>query len=331
MAELERVQKILAKAGIASRRKAEELITEGSVTINGKTAKLGDKAQFGKDAIKVNGKLLQTVEAKVYLAFYKPRAVISMLVDTESRPTIKDYLRKVEYRVFPIGRLDYNSEGLLILTNDGDFAEKMQKRDDIPRVYTVKVKGHVTEETVRRLQKGARIEHRMVRPHSVRLERELENKSQVQIVILGGGAVDLRALFEMKGLLVDKITRTAIGHLTLRGLAPGHYRFLKGPQVEALLEQPELGMKLLEREIEEEKPKGQRKFHEKKVRPEAAEGATPKPAGRPQSQQRPQPQKRAEVRPRAPREAAPNTRRNDAHRPSSKTRGGYGIVKPSRG
>lgn len=265
MSEQERVQKILAKAGIASRRKCEELIVEGSVTINGKTAKLGDKAEFGKDAIKVNGKLLRQIEDKVYFAFYKPRAVISMLVDQDNRPSIAEYLGKIKYRVFPIGRLDFNSEGLIILTNDGDFAEKMQKRDDIPRVYVVKVKGKADADTIKRLEKGARLEYRMVRPHSVRILRELESKSEIQIVILGGGAIDIRALCEMKGLLVDRITRTAIGHLTLRGLAAGHYRMLKPSQAESLLENPELGLKLLDQEEESEKPKGQRNFHAKKT------------------------------------------------------------------
>ena len=266
---------------------------------------LGDKAEFGKDAIKVNGKLLQAVEDKVYLAFYKPRAVISMLVDNENRPNLSDYLSKVRTRVFPIGRLDFNSEGLILLTNDGDFAEKLQKRDDIPRVYTIKVKGQVDAEAIRRLEKGARIDYRMVRPHSVRKLRELDNKTQLQIVIVGGGAVDIRALCEMKGLLVDKITRTAIGHITLKGLVPGHLRYLKPSQAEALVEQPELGLQLLEREIEDDKPKGQRNFHPKKAqgRPPSSRCARPRPSPWPS---------RAE----APRRAAPCARQRPNPRPN---------------
>jgi 23S rRNA pseudouridine2605 synthase len=343
MAESERVQKILAKAGLASRRKCEELIVEGSVTINGKTAKLGDKAQFGKDAIKVNGRLLQAVESKTYLAFYKPRAVISMLVDNENRPNLSDYLSKLKARVFPIGRLDFNSEGLILLTNDGDFAEQMQKREDITRVYTVKVKGKVDAEAVHRLEKGARINYRMIRPHSVRVLKEMDAKTHVQLVILGGGAVDIRALCEMKGLLVDKITRTAIGHLTLRGLVPGHFRFLKPSQALALLEQPELGLKMLAADVADDKPKGQRNFHPKKERP-IEDTITKKPAPRGAAafaETRPE---RREQRTSKPGASKPGTRKPFGSKSSSSkpmgsrpTRGkpsaapsAYGVVKPTR-
>src|SRR3954451_24885178 len=110
----DRVQKNLARAGIASRRKAEELITLGNVTINGRIAQLGDRAEFGKDAIKVNGKLIHKVEAPIYLTFYKPKNVISSLADPECRPTVADYLKRIEERVYPVGRLDFTNEGLLL-------------------------------------------------------------------------------------------------------------------------------------------------------------------------------------------------------------------------
>ncbi len=266
MATSERLQKILAKAGIASRRRAEDLIQEGQVTVNGRVAKLGDKAELGKDAIKVAGKLLQRAEDPVYLAFYKPKGVISMLVDTENRPTLADYLTKVHERVFPIGRLDFNSEGLIFLTNDGDFAEKLQRRDDIPRVYQIKVRGHLDAEMVKRLQKGARIGNRMVRPHSVRVKQELNSKTFVELVILGSGAHDIKSMVEFKGFLVERITRTAIGHLTLKGLIPGHYRLLKKSQADALLEHPELGLQKLEAgERADRERGGQRNIHAKKV------------------------------------------------------------------
>lgn len=271
----ERLQKILAKAGICSRRQAEELISQGLVTVNGKVAKLGDKAELGAggsgDAIKVKGKLLQGAEAKMYLALYKPKGVISMLVDNERRPTLSIFLEKLRTRVFPVGRLDFNSEGLILLTNDGDFAEKLQRRDDIPRVYTAKLRGHLNEEMVKRLSKGARLERRTIRPHSVRIKRELESKSEVELVMMGSGAVDIKSMIEMKGFLVERITRTAIGHITLKGLVPGHYRLLKADQALALLERPELGLQRLERELLEEKTGGgQRKFHEKKATAEEA-------------------------------------------------------------
>jgi 23S rRNA pseudouridine2605 synthase len=252
----ERVQKILAQVGLASRRKAEELILEGVVTVNGKTAQLGDKAVLGQDAIKVRGKLIHSnAEAPVYLAFYKPRGVISALSDPEGRATLKDFLGKVRGRVYPIGRLDFNSEGLLLLTNDGDFAERLQKNDKVPRVYHVKIRGHADPAGIERLAKGTRVNGRQVKPHGVRLARELESKSAIEIVMIGAGATDLKSLFELKGFLVERIMRMSIGHITLRGLQPGHYRLLQKSQVEALLAQPELGMRLIDQEAEK-RPQG---------------------------------------------------------------------------
>jgi 23S rRNA pseudouridine2605 synthase len=251
----ERIQKILAQAGITSRRKAEELIQAGSVTVNGKLAKLGDKAIWGKDAIKVQGKLLRQTKSPVYVAFHKPKGVICALADPTGRPTLTDYLSKMKTRLFPIGRLDFMSEGLLLLTNDGDFADKVQKRDDIPRVYWVKVKGHPQQEMIDNLAKGARLgedRKRLVKPHSLRVVQALQNKSIIEVVTLGSGVFDVKNLFIVKGFLVDKITRTAIGHITLKSLPVGEFRFLKSSQVLALLEQPELGMRKIEKDQEKQ-------------------------------------------------------------------------------
>ena len=249
----ERIQKILAQVGITSRRKAEELIAEGQVTVNGKLAKLGDKAEWGPaggDAIKVSGKLLtKKPEAPIYLAFHKPKGVISMIGDPEGRKNLADFLNKVRTRVFPIGRLDFNSDGLILLTNDGAFAEKFLKREDIPKVYTVKVKGEVNDEMITRIERGAWIgdegKKRRIKPYSVRIKQRLTSKTQLEIVLMGGGS-DIKSLLDLRGFLLEKVTRTAIGHITLKTLAPGHFRYLRGSQVTALLDQPELGMKLLE-------------------------------------------------------------------------------------
>ncbi len=250
---LERLQKILAQAGVASRRQAEEFISLGQVTINGKVAKLGDKAEFGKDAIKVKGKLLQQPESLIYVAFNKPKGVISMLSDPQNRPTLAKYLSKIKARVYPIGRLDFNSEGLLLLTNDGDFAQKIQKTEDLVRVYSVKVKGHPDPEMLSRIERGTRGKgprERGFKPHSLRIKQQLEKKTILEVVLLGSGAFDLKALFETRGFLVEKIVRTAIGQITLRELLPGEFRFLKASQVLAVVEQPELGLK----RVEQEKP-----------------------------------------------------------------------------
>ncbi len=261
---LERVQKILAQAGVASRRKAEELITEGLVTINGKPAKLGDKAQWGKDAIKVKGKLLHQKDTPVYWAFYKPKNVICMLSDPQDRPTLGDYLRKIEERVFPIGRLDFTSEGLVLLTNDGDFAEKLQKHKDILRIYHVKVKGHPDSEMLsrlhrsyheKRLSSSFRPPKKSIKPHSIRVLQSFNNKSLIEVVIQGGGAIDIQVFFEIRGFLVDKITRFALGHLTLLGFRPGEMRRLKSSQVQALLKQPELAQRRWEQDVKTSRPR----------------------------------------------------------------------------
>ncbi len=239
----ERVQKILAQVGIASRRKAEEMIQEGLVTINGKLAKLGDKADLTTDSIKVRGKLLHTKEAPVYLALYKPKGVISAMSDPEGRATLADVLGgKIKARIYPIGRLDFMSEGLILMTNDGAFAEKLQKMEGVPRVYHIKVRGRPDPSMIARLEKGARLGNRLVKPHSIRMAEELANKIRIEIVLTESGAVDVKTLFEQKGFLVESIRRTAIGQITLRGLEPGHFRFLKASQVEAMLTHPELGL-----------------------------------------------------------------------------------------
>lgn len=242
----ERVQKILARAGLASRRKAEEMITLGQVTINGSVAKLGEKAEFGVDAIKVNGKLIAEVETPVYLAFYKPRGVISMLADPENRPTIKDHLDKVRARVFPVGRLDFNSEGLIFLTNDGDMANRLGKLDGIPRVYHVKVKGSPDQEMMDRLTRSIFIEGKKYKLDSTKIISKLNAKTVIEAVVMDSSPIDIKAVFELKGFLVDKICRFSIGHITLNGITPGGYRILGVSQMEALFNQPELGMRMLE-------------------------------------------------------------------------------------
>lgn len=234
----DRLQKILAQAGIASRRKAEELILEGLVTINGKLAKLGDKADFSKDAIKVKGKLLRTKEAPVYLAFHKPKGVISMMADPQGRPNLSQYFSKVNYRLFPVGRLDFNSEGLLLLTNDGEFAHSLQKRAELMRTYEVKVKGHILPEKIERLKRGGHFQGKVFRPKSIKVSEVLTSKSKIEIILNESGSTDLKAFFETRGFFVERMVRTAIGPITLKALHPGEYRFLKKGEILALTSEP---------------------------------------------------------------------------------------------
>ncbi|MCC7440724.1 MAG: rRNA pseudouridine synthase [Bdellovibrionales bacterium] len=242
---IERLQKVLARAGIASRRRAEDMIRLGEVTINGRIAKIGDQADTFKDAIKVNGKLL-TLQAKnvgqVYLAFHKPRGVISMMApDPEGRPTIAHYLGAVKARVFPIGRLDYNGEGLILLTNDGTMAESILKSPDIIRTYQVRVKGHPAPEALDDLRKGAKLENKLVRPEAVEVVESRKSKSVIQVQFVGMGALDVKELFQAKRFLVERVVRTRFGHLSVERVPLGGFVFLKKSQLEALVRQPELG------------------------------------------------------------------------------------------
>ncbi len=248
----ERLQKILARAGYAtSRRKAEDLLMEGVVTLNGKIAKVGDSAEFGKDSIKVRGKLLHTLAEPLYYAFYKPKEMIAALSDPENRPTIGPIINSQEnQRLFPVERLDFMSDGLILVTNDGAFQERMQKKSQkVPRVYHVKVRGHVDAEKLKRLEKGAKLEDQFIKPKVVRQHEELNQKSIIEIVFLGvAGGFDLKAYFEFKGFLVERVTRVGIGHLNLGSMRPGELRALAPTQIEALFDQPELLFKKIEHE-----------------------------------------------------------------------------------
>lgn len=224
----QRLQKILSEIGIASRRKAEGLILEGRVTVNGKVATLGMKADPLKDYIKVDGKLIAGPEKeikKVYLIFNKPRGVVTTLHDPEGRPTVKDFLKGVKYRVFPVGRLDYDSEGLLLLTNDGDFAHAiLHPSKKIPKTYIVKVKGVLDEEEIDKLRKGIRLEDGITAPAKIRKIRKTENNSWLEITIHEGRKRQIRRMLERIGHPVLKLKRTGINGLSLGDLKSGELR-----------------------------------------------------------------------------------------------------------
>ena len=217
-----RIQKIIAQMGIASRRGAEELISEGRVTVNGKIAELGMKADPEKDHIKVDGKLLTRREPKVYLMLNKPKGVVTSLSDPEGRPAIKDYLKGVRYRVFPVGRLDYDSEGLLLLTNDGDFAYAlMHPSGKIPKTYVVKVKGKIADDKIRKLRQGVRLEDGMTLPARVRFVRQAENNSWIEITITEGKKRQVRRMVEAVGHPASKLRRISVNCVKLSGLKIG--------------------------------------------------------------------------------------------------------------
>ena len=231
----ERIQKIIAQMGIASRRKAEEIIAEGRVTINGKVALIGEKADFSKDHIKVDGKLLIRREPKVYLMFNKPKNVVTSLADPQGRPTIKDYLKGIRYRVFPVGRLDFDSEGLLFLTNDGDFTNAvLHPSRKIPKTYMVKVKGIIDDNKINKLRQGVRLEDGRTLPAKVKFARQSENNSWIEIAITEGKKRQVRRMVEAVGHPALKLRRVSINGVRLSGLKIGEHRSLTERELQEL-------------------------------------------------------------------------------------------------
>ena len=220
-----RLNKLIAQAGIASRRHADELITEGAVQINGKTVfELGRRVQPGIDHVSVNGKPVRVESRSVYLMFHKPKQVLTTMEDPEGRPCLGDYVRRLPVRVFPVGRLDWDSEGLIILTNDGDFAQKVSHpRFKVPKTYIVKVERDLTPAQVQKLLRGISIPGG--RAKAVKLER-IAKKGEgshpwYQVIIEEGINRQIRHMFAKFQIDVLKLQRVAIGHLRLAHLPRG--------------------------------------------------------------------------------------------------------------
>jgi 23S rRNA pseudouridine2605 synthase len=235
----ERLQKIIAAAGVASRRKAEQLISSGHVQVNGTVVtELGSKADPDTDHIKVNGKLLHGAQRHVYLLLNKPKGYVTTMSDPQKRPTVMDLIRGVKGRVYPVGRLDYASEGLLVLTNDGDLAHRLMKAaSHVPKTYLVKVAGTPKEEALAKLRSGVSIatdEGKRVRtgPASVRVVKEAANP-WYEITLIEGRNRQIRRMFEAVGHHVEKIKRVRYGPLTL-DVPPGHFRPLTLKEIERL-------------------------------------------------------------------------------------------------
>lgn len=236
---LERLQKIIAGAGIASRRKAEELISSGHVQVNGKTViELGTKADPETDHIRVNGKLLHGAQRHQYLLLNKPKGYVTTMSDPEKRPTVMDLIRGVKGRVYPIGRLDYASEGLLLLTNDGELAHCLMKAaSHVPKTYVVKVAGTPNEDAIAKLRSGVSIatdEGKRVRtgPAGVRIVKEAANP-WYEVTLIEGRNRQIRRMFEAVGHHVEKIKRVRYGPLAL-DMPPGEFRPLTLKEVQQL-------------------------------------------------------------------------------------------------
>jgi len=230
MPETERLQKILARAGLGSRRHCEELIDSGSVTINGTVATLGDKADAETDQIEVDGVHIGTQPGLVYYLLNKPSGVVTTASDTHGRPIVTD-LVPVEPRVFPIGRLDQDTEGLLLLTNDGDLSQRLaHPKFGVEKEYLVEVDGSPTRGELRQLREGVELDDGLTAPAKLALvERTL-----VRITIHEGRKRQVRRMFDAIGHPVVRLVRTRIGPLADRSLAPGEWRALTIDEVRAL-------------------------------------------------------------------------------------------------
>lgn len=233
---MERLQKVIAYAGVASRRKAEELIIEGKVKVNGKVVKeLGTKVS-NSDVIEVNGVKLEK-EDKVYYLLYKPKGVISAVTDDKGRKTVTDLFRNVPERIFPVGRLDYDTTGLLLLTNDGEFAYQMtHPKFKIDKTYVARVKGVPTIDGLKKLQRGIKLEDGKTAPAKVSMTSfdEKAGKAICEITIHEGRNRQVRRMFEAIGTPVVKLKRERFAFLDLAGLNPGEYRELTKHEVKLL-------------------------------------------------------------------------------------------------
>ncbi len=234
MAE-ERLQKILSHAGVASRRHAEQLITEGRVTVNGAViTELGSKADLEHDHIKVDGRLLRAPKRFVYIALNKPDNSVTTVSDPEGRTTVMDLLRGVKERVYPVGRLDYHSEGLLLLTNDGDLANGvMSAATHLPKTYLVKANGALTVEQEQRFRNGVPLSGRRTLPAGLKLVREAQNP-WYEVTLVEGRNNQIRMMFKHFGLLVEKLKRVRIGPIVLGPIKPGKFRHLDEEEVRKL-------------------------------------------------------------------------------------------------
>ena len=235
---MERLQKVIAQAGIASRRKAEQLIVEGKVKVNGEVVtELGTKVS-DSDKIEVEGIPVER-EEKVYFLLYKPRGVISSVRDDKGRKTVIDFFPHVDKRIYPIGRLDYDTSGLLLLTNDGEFANLlMHPRYKIKKTYIAKLKGIPPRPALKQLEKGVELEDGMTAPAKVKFlsgDRK-KNTAIVEITIHEGRNRQVRRMFEKIGYPVLKLRRERFAFLTLQGLNAGEFRELSPHEVKQLRE-----------------------------------------------------------------------------------------------
>ncbi len=233
----ERLQKIIAAAGVDSRRHAEKLITEGRVSVNDVIVReLGAKADVAQDVIRVDGKIISVEKTMIYIVLHKPAGYVTTMSDPEQRPTVVDLISGIPERVYPVGRLDYDSEGLLLLTNDGDFAQKIQHpRFQLPKVYRVKIQGRLSKDEINQLSKGIKLKDGIFKPENIQIEKFNDKSCWLRLTLREGKNRIIRRGFEAAGRRVARLVREAIGGVTLGNLKQGSWRYLTKKEIGQLL------------------------------------------------------------------------------------------------
>jgi 23S rRNA pseudouridine2605 synthase len=232
---LERLQKIISRAGFCSRRAAERLLQEGRVTVNGLPAKLGQKADPKKDDIRLDGKPVKPIRAKAVYLFHKPKGVVTTLSDPQGRPCLADFLAGTEERLFSVGRLDFDASGLLILTNDGDLAQRLSHPShETQKTYLVEVRGWLDKKAVRRLEKGILLGERPTEPAFVKPLKRSRDGSRFLLTIHEGRHHQVKRMCRRVGLVVDELKRIRVGPFELGDLAPGKMRTARKEELELL-------------------------------------------------------------------------------------------------
>jgi len=231
-----RLQKFLAHAGICSRRAAEDLIRQGRVQVDGRTVtEMGLKVDPSNCSVEVDGQPVSGCQEHVYMVMNKPRGVLTTVKDTHGRRTVMDLIDQADKRVYPVGRLDLDSEGLLLLTNDGELAQRLlHPRHKIPKKYHVTVKGRPSNRDIQRLRNGVEIDDRMTLPCDIRVLGTTRRTTMLEIVLSEGRKRQIRLMMDMVGHPVIRLVRVEMGPLDIRGLAPGKVRTLNALEAQAL-------------------------------------------------------------------------------------------------
>lgn len=231
-----RLQKFLSECGVASRRKSEELISMGKVKVNGRIAQIGDKINPKRDTVTVSGKRVVSSKNKYYIMLHKPRGFVTTLSDEMDRKCVADLVKDIPERIYPVGRLDKDSEGLLLMTNDGDFANAMMHpKHHVPKTYRVTVRQNVTENMVDQLAVGIVIEGRKTATADVRVLLKEDTRTVLEIILYEGRNREIRKMCESLGLEVIRLKRTQFGSVKLGMLAQGKYRELTPEEVHKLM------------------------------------------------------------------------------------------------